>query len=251
MPLGPCPAALPADLSGDHWPARVECWQPDSPPRGPAMRTGIAAPLAHGCSCCCGRGAPGRRGAGRRAAVCGAVCGEGWARSAWRARRSGAGMLGGARGAGRDRAQGAGRRAHGAGQGRARGAVGVAVEFEAGLHPVPMIAKGRWRGRVDTGSGVGAKQRHRRCRGRRGPAARRVVRLGRAGVGSSRLGWARAPVTARKRRTIGAASLVLAAALAARALALDSWVCWSRCGRRARRQHRQREQQGLVAKVVV
>ena len=45
-------------------------------------------------------------------------------------------MLGGARNAGRDRAQGTGRRAHGAGQGRARGAVGVAVEFEAGLHPV-------------------------------------------------------------------------------------------------------------------
>ena len=38
MPLGPCPAALPADLSGDHRPARVECWQPDGPPLGPAMR---------------------------------------------------------------------------------------------------------------------------------------------------------------------------------------------------------------------
>ena len=27
-----------------------------------------------------------------------------------------------------------------------RGAVGVAKEFEAGLHPVPVIAEGRWRG---------------------------------------------------------------------------------------------------------
>ena len=40
MPLGPCacPAALNSYLSGDHRPARVECWQPDGPPLGPAMR---------------------------------------------------------------------------------------------------------------------------------------------------------------------------------------------------------------------
>ena len=223
---------------------------------GPRMALHTAAPLlAHGCCCCCmcaGRRAGGARGAGRlseRAQGAGRLS----AGKGGRARRSWAGMLGGARGAGRDRAQGAGWRAHGAGQGRARGAVGVAVEFEAGLHPVPVIAEGRWRGRVDTGSGVGAKQmRHRRCRGRRGPAARREAG-GSAGTGTRReqpAGLGSSP----SHRQVAQDDRCRVAGSCRRAR--GEGACPGRSGvrepvRLTSSRHRQREQQGLVAKNVV